>query len=127
MSPELMGGDADGVEGTMTAMNDNETIFAQHDPMLIDGRITPLAFRLSWLLASQYLDRRAGYAQVSVDTLAKDLGVAPRSIKVALELLRSCGYWRRDDADRVFLIDQIEVPMADINALRELLRRATGA
>jgi hypothetical protein len=97
------------------AMDDNEAIFAQHDPMLIDHRITPLAFRLSWLLASQYLDRRTGYAQVSVDTLAKDLRVTRPSIKAALALLRNCGYWRPDNADRIFLIGYTEVPMTDID------------
>jgi hypothetical protein len=99
------------------ATNDNEAIFAQHDPMLLDRRITPLAFRLSWLLASRYLDRRTGYAQVSVDTLAKDLRVARPSIKEALALLRSCGYWRPDSTDRIFLIGYTEVPMIDINGL----------
>jgi hypothetical protein len=53
--------------------------------------VLPHAFKLAWLLAYRYMDRKTATAWPSQETLATDLGVSIRTVQRLLDILKPLG------------------------------------
>jgi len=64
------------------------------DELAADRRVSNLAFRVGYVIASKYLNRRTHDAWPAIQTLAADVSVSERAIQKALRELENLDYLR---------------------------------
>lgn len=62
------------------------------DQVVADRTVSPLAFRLAYIIACRYLNQQSGDAWPTQETLARVVEVTPRAIRKALSLLIDGGH-----------------------------------
>lgn len=66
--------------------------YAWLDQVVADRTISPLAFKVAYIIACRYLNRQSGDAWPTQETLARAMEVTPRGIRKALSLLVDGGH-----------------------------------
>lgn len=62
------------------------------DQVVADRTVSPLAFKVAYIVANRYLNRQSGEAWPTQETLARAVEVTPRAIRKALGLLIDGGH-----------------------------------